>query len=75
MMRYDEGESPDKAGTIKYGAFQLEGQQFAAMDSARVHDFTFNEAVSLIVRCKPKKKLIFIGKSFLQCLSQNNAVG
>lgn len=57
MIRYEEGEAPDKAGTIRYGAFQLEGQQFASMDSARMHDFGFNEAVSLIVRCESQEEI------------------
>ena len=51
VLRYGSGEEPDKEGTIKWAAFELEGQQFAAMDSAHAHDFTFNEAVSLIVHC------------------------
>lgn len=50
-MRYRDDESPDEAGTIKYLAFQLAGQAFAAMDSARDHDFGFNEAISLMVYC------------------------
>jgi predicted 3-demethylubiquinone-9 3-methyltransferase (glyoxalase superfamily) len=31
--------------------FTLEGQWFAAMDSARTHNFKFNEAISLMVNC------------------------
>lgn len=49
--RYGGGEEPEKEGTIRFGQFQLEGQQFAAMDSARTHGFTFNEAISLMVHC------------------------
>jgi predicted 3-demethylubiquinone-9 3-methyltransferase (glyoxalase superfamily) len=51
IFRYNKGEEPDKEGTIKHAAFTLEGQEFAAMDSAHQHNFTFNEAISLIVRC------------------------
>ena len=51
LSRYTEGQEPDKEGTIAYGPFVLAGQDFAAMDSAREHDFTFNEAVSFIVDC------------------------
>ncbi len=55
ILRYSENEEPDKKGTIKHAAFTLEGQEFAAMDSARLHDFTFNEAISFIVPCKTQK--------------------
>ena len=51
ILRYGKGEAPDKEGTIKHAAFTLEGQQFAAMDSAHEHKFTFNEAISFLVRC------------------------
>lgn len=51
LFRYTEGQEPDKEGTIAFGPFVLAGQDFAAMDSAREHDFTFNEAVSFIVNC------------------------
>jgi predicted 3-demethylubiquinone-9 3-methyltransferase (glyoxalase superfamily) len=55
--RYGSGEEPDKEGTIRFGQFQLEGQQFAAMDSARTHGFTFNEAISLQVHCDTQEDI------------------
>jgi predicted 3-demethylubiquinone-9 3-methyltransferase (glyoxalase superfamily) len=51
IMRYEKGEDPDRPGTVKHAAFTLEGQNFAAMDSARQHDFSFNEAISFMVHC------------------------
>ena len=48
ILRYGKGEEPDREGTIKHAAFTLQGQEFAAMDSAYEHDFTFNEAISLM---------------------------
>ncbi len=56
-LRYNQNEPPDKEGTIKHMAFMLEGQDFAAMDSAREHHFTFNEAISLIVHCRTQKEI------------------
>ena len=50
-MRYGKGEEPDKEGTIRHAEFTLEGQDFAAMDSAHKHDFTFKEANSFMVGC------------------------
>lgn len=57
ILRYGKGEEPDREGTVKHGAFILEGQGFAAMDSAYEYDFTFNEAVSFLVRCDSQEEL------------------
>jgi len=51
VMRYGKDEPPDRAGTIKHAGFTLEGQEFAAMDSAYPHEFSFNEAISFLVHC------------------------
>ena len=57
IMRYVKGEEPDKEGTVKHAGFTLEGQEFAAMDSARVHNFSFNEAISFMVECQTQKEI------------------
>jgi len=57
ILNYGENEAPDKAGAIKHAAFTLEGQAFAAMDSARGHNFAFNEAISLIVHCDTQEEI------------------
>ena len=57
IFRYGANDAPDKAGTVKYAAFALEGEQFAAMDSAREHNFTFNEAISLMVNCDTQEEV------------------
>jgi predicted 3-demethylubiquinone-9 3-methyltransferase (glyoxalase superfamily) len=44
-------------GTVKHGSFNLDGQAFAAMDSAYEHGFSFNEAVSLLVYCDDQTEL------------------
>ena len=51
IARYPAGMEPDREGTVMFTDFKLEGQWFAAMDSAHMHDFTFNEAISFIVHC------------------------
>lgn len=57
ILRYSKGEEPDKEGTVKHAAFMLEGQEFAAMDSARGHNFAFNEAISFMVHCETQKEI------------------
>lgn len=49
--RYGAGEEPDREGTVRHATFTLDGYELAAMDSAHDHDFSFNEAISLIVHC------------------------
>ncbi|HEV3432647.1 MAG TPA: VOC family protein [Nitrososphaera sp.] len=57
IFRYSKGEEPDEEGTVKHATFTLEGQEFAAMDSARGHNFAFNEAISFMVRCDTQKEI------------------
>ncbi len=57
IARYPAGMAPDKESTVMFTDFMLEGQWFAAMDSGRMHDFSFNEAISLIVKCKDQKEI------------------
>ena len=57
LHRYGEGQEPDKEGTVMFADFMLEDRWFTAMDSAREHNFNFNEAVSFIVYCKTQKEI------------------
>lgn len=57
IVRYGESEAPEKAGTIKHAVFSLEGENFAAMDSARSHNFAFNEAISFMVNCDSQQEI------------------
>lgn len=54
---YPAGMDPDKEGTLMFGDFMIENQWFACMDSARMHDVTFNEAISLMVSCKDQEEI------------------
>jgi predicted 3-demethylubiquinone-9 3-methyltransferase (glyoxalase superfamily) len=56
-LRYDKGEQPNVEGTIKHASFTLEGQYFAAMDSALQHNFGFNEAISLVINCENQAEI------------------
>jgi predicted 3-demethylubiquinone-9 3-methyltransferase (glyoxalase superfamily) len=57
IFRYGEGQEPDQEGTIMFSDFMLEGQWFAAMDSAHQHNFEFNEAISFIVTCDTQNEI------------------
>ena len=57
ILRYSKGEEPDRVRTIKHASFRLEGMEFAAMDSARIHDFAFNEAISFVVHCETQDEI------------------
>lgn len=57
LLRYGAGQEPDKEGTVMFADFMLEGQWFAAMDSAREHNFAFNEAISFLVNCDTQEEI------------------
>jgi predicted 3-demethylubiquinone-9 3-methyltransferase (glyoxalase superfamily) len=57
ILRYGKAEDPDEEGTIKHASFVLDGQEFAAMDSAREHNFGFNEAISFLVSCETQEEI------------------
>jgi len=56
IRRHDPGGS-EREGTIKFATFTLDGVEFAAMDSAGPHAFTFNEAISFMVHCETQKEI------------------
>lgn len=52
------GADASAEGTVMFTDFMLEKQWFVAMDSpAQVHDFTFDEGVSLIVKCDTQEEI------------------
>ena len=57
IVRYSAGMEPDREGAVMFTDFMLEGQWFAAMDSAREHDFAFNEAISFVVNCADQNEI------------------
>ncbi len=57
VARYPKGMEPDKEGTIMFADFKLENYWFVAMDSARAHDFQFNEAISFMVYAENQEEI------------------
>lgn len=56
ISRYEKGEA-DVEGYIKHARFNLNGQEFAAMDSSGPHAFTFNEGISIVVPCDNQEEI------------------
>ncbi len=58
LLRYGKDRLPDSEGTLLHAAFTLDGQAFAAMDSAHpMHNFSFNEAISFVVNCSTQEEI------------------
>lgn len=57
IARYPADMPPHKEGAVMFTDFMLEGQWLAATDAPGDHDFKFNEAISLIVRCDSQEEI------------------
>jgi predicted 3-demethylubiquinone-9 3-methyltransferase (glyoxalase superfamily) len=56
IVKYDKDDN-DVEGTVKHAEFTLNNQAFMAMDSSFMHQFSFNEAVSLVVDCETQEEI------------------
>jgi predicted 3-demethylubiquinone-9 3-methyltransferase (glyoxalase superfamily) len=54
VTRYGEA-GPGSAGTVMVGSFQIEGQEFAALNGGP--QFKFTEAISLVVNCDSQEEV------------------
>jgi predicted 3-demethylubiquinone-9 3-methyltransferase (glyoxalase superfamily) len=57
IFHYEPGHEPDSEENVMFADFNLDGQWFAAMDSAGEHNFAFNEAVSFMVNCENQEEV------------------
>ncbi len=55
--KYPPEASPEPAAKLMFAECMLEDQWFAAMDSGHMHKFSFNEAISLLVRCETQEEI------------------
>jgi predicted 3-demethylubiquinone-9 3-methyltransferase (glyoxalase superfamily) len=56
-VRYPKGMEPDQESIVMFADFFLGNTWLAAMDSGRAHDFTFNEAISLLIPCDSQAEI------------------
>lgn len=56
IARYEAGEG-DVEGKVKFASFQLESQQFFAMESSLSHQFKANGAISQYVECETQEEV------------------
>jgi predicted 3-demethylubiquinone-9 3-methyltransferase (glyoxalase superfamily) len=54
VTRYGE-EGPGPSGTVMTAAFQLEGQEFTALNGGP--QFTFSQAISFVVNCETQEEV------------------
>lgn len=60
LVRFPKGMPAKQShieGNIMFTDFMLEDVWFAAMDSAEEHNFSFNEAISLVVNCDTQQEI------------------
>ncbi len=55
LERYPDGDA--HAGKLLYSEFSLNDNELIAMDGPGAHEYTFNEAVSLVVDCKNQEEV------------------
>lgn len=61
IMRYEEHEE-EQTGTVKHAQFNLNGEQFMAMDSSLEHKFVFNETISFLIECDSQSEIDYYWK-------------
>ncbi len=56
ILKYTANDQ-DIEGNVKHAQFSLGNQVFMAMDSSWPHEFSFNEAISLVVDCETQQEI------------------
>ncbi len=67
MLLYGEEEGNEVAGKVRHLQFTLDGKVFMAMDGFGIHEYDFNEGISMVVECKDQAEIDF----FWQALTAN----
>lgn len=59
-------EDGEREGNVRFASFQLEGQEFSAMDGGGGHNFTFTHAISFMVKCDGQKEVDYFWDNLSQ---------
>ena len=57
IVHYGPGQEANETGNVMFCDFMLERTWLSAMDSGLSHDFSFNEAVSLLITCETQEEI------------------
>jgi predicted 3-demethylubiquinone-9 3-methyltransferase (glyoxalase superfamily) len=57
FWRHGAGAAPEVEGTVQYAEVSLGGTALGAVDSARDHSFSFNEAISFLIPCDTQEEI------------------
>jgi predicted 3-demethylubiquinone-9 3-methyltransferase (glyoxalase superfamily) len=63
LAKYEKGDN-DAEGKIKHAQFRLRNGLFMSMDSSKMHQFSFSEAISLVVECDTQEEIDFYWENF-----------
>lgn len=74
IARYAAGEG-DVEGRVKHAQFILNDYVFMAMESSGPHDFTFNEAISIVVECDTQEEIDHYWNTFTKDGGQESMCG
>ncbi len=68
VLKYSEGEFE---GQIQHSQFSIKNRIFMALDSAVKRDFSFNEAVSIVIECDDQIEIDYFWNAFTQKGKEN----
>ena len=66
ISRYGADDPNGQDSKINHAQFELNGKLFVAMDSAIVHDFDFNEALSFVIECRDQGQIDYFWEKLLE---------
>ena len=73
VARYGEA-GPGQAGTVMIVSFQLDGQEFQALNGGK-QPFSFSEAISFVVNCEDQQEVDYFWNAFIQAGGEEGPCG
>lgn len=72
ILPYGKDEAPDVEGAVKHAQFSLNGNKFMVMESNHSHNFSFNEAISLVVKCDNQSEIDYFWEKLTEGGKESN---